>query len=792
MKKLLVLITVLFLFINSYAQTYVSGGIYSNETWTPTGSPYIITDTVVIFAGDTVTILPGVVVKFDNNKMIDDRGDIIAIGTAADSIIFTSNSAIPYAGIYNGINNSGIVNTKYCRFSYANTAINYAGGLTSHCLFISNLNAIYFSNNLIDTCIFKYDTGGVEISNGALIGCEFIKNGYGLGFAGTVQNCIFIGNYHWGASSNGPQVSVSYCIFDSNSTALTVDGDTVRNCSIKFNGVGILSGTQNFISFNDISDNYIGIETFNGDVTSCNTICGNTHYNIVDEGGSDESYSNNYWCLPDSAHIQATIYDAYQNINLAFVFFTPFETTPCTLGCNLFVSATATNAVVCAGDSTILSANITDPNPVYTAVWNPGNHTGTTFTVTPLANTTYTLVVTDSSGCSNTAYITIDTSCSTPPPNCNLFVSAIASPSIVCSGSPSTLSAIVFDSNTVYTAVWNPGSHTGTTYTVTPLANTTYTVVVTDSSGCTATAFVTVDTMYCSPPPPCGSLYPPSICYVTTDTSCTFNTVVWQKTGMDTLAIDSVIIYRLNVLAIYVPIGEVSVHTFSTYKDYGARPLVEPSFYTLGIHDTCGSDTTHSNFNETVFLQSVSSGPNTVNLSWNLYQGSPVIYYRILRDDSGTGNWHAIDSVVGYINAYTDRNAPVNPGLRYLLSVDWNVVCTPSIIHPRHGSRYIFNTNGEYSNVTKVFPTNIVSLADHGSIKVYPNPVNDVISISFNNAFEGIVKITDVLGQDVYSTNISADGGSVKKINVNNLSNGVYFITLEGNGKLYRTKIIKM
>ena len=264
---------------------------------------------------------------------------------------------------------------------------------------------------------------------------------------------------------------------------------------------------------------------------------------------------------------------------------------------------------------------------------------------------------------------------------------------------------------------------------------------------------------------------------------------------MDTLLIDSVIIFRQNILNTYVPIGEVSVHAHTKYNDYTALPLVEPYFYALGIHDSCGTDTILSNFNETVFLQSsVAVGHNVVNLNWNFYQGTPVTYYRILRDDSGTGNWHPIDSVQGSINSYSDRNAPINNGLRYLLNVDWNVTCTPSRIKPPHSSNhYIFNTDNEaYSNMTYLFPSGIKSILDNHSITIYPNPVNDAISISFHNAFEGMVKITDVLGQDVYSANMSANGGSVKKINVSNLSGGVYFITLEENGKLYRTKIIKM
>src|SRR5258708_8267226 len=85
------------------SQTNVSGGIYANTTWTLANSPYIVVDTVVVFPGITFTIEPGVTVKFADGKYMEVRGALIAAGTVADSITFTSNSATPHAGIYPGI-----------------------------------------------------------------------------------------------------------------------------------------------------------------------------------------------------------------------------------------------------------------------------------------------------------------------------------------------------------------------------------------------------------------------------------------------------------------------------------------------------------------------------------------------------------------------------------------------------------------------------------------------------------------------------------------------------------------
>jgi hypothetical protein len=49
------------------AQTNFSGGIYSNTTWTKANSPYVLTGSVVVFPGKTLTIQPGVVVQMQSN-----------------------------------------------------------------------------------------------------------------------------------------------------------------------------------------------------------------------------------------------------------------------------------------------------------------------------------------------------------------------------------------------------------------------------------------------------------------------------------------------------------------------------------------------------------------------------------------------------------------------------------------------------------------------------------------------------------------------------------------------------
>ena len=138
------------------------------------------------------------------------------------------------------------------------------------------------------------------------------------------------------------------------------------------------------------------------------------------------------------------------------------------------VSVSATQAAICAGASTTLTASGAD---IYT--WMPGNLSGNSITVSPSATTTYTVTGTTANGCSAAATYTVQVQ---NAPN----VQAFASQSTICAGTSATLTA---SGATSYT--WQPGNLSGSSVSVTPSATTTY-VVSGTHNGCTSTATVTV------------------------------------------------------------------------------------------------------------------------------------------------------------------------------------------------------------------------------------------------------------------------------------------------------------
>ncbi|WP_313578710.1 zinc-dependent metalloprotease [Chishuiella sp.] len=74
-------------------------------------------------------------------------------------------------------------------------------------------------------------------------------------------------------------------------------------------------------------------------------------------------------------------------------------------------------------------------------------------------------------------------------------------------------------------------------------------------------------------------------------------------------------------------------------------------------------------------------------------------------------------------------------------------------------------------------------------IDIYPNPSNGIINISYSEDFiQGEISIVNILGQVVYSKQLTTD--KFQTINLSNLTNGVYIVTVIFDGEITTKKII--
>ncbi len=156
---------------------------------------------------------------------------------------------------------------------------------------------------------------------------------------------------------------------------------------------------------------------------------------------------------------------------------TSSTTASITIGSGL--SITVNSPTICTGETATLTAN-----GATSYTWNPGNLSGSSVTVAPTSNTTYTVVgVNGACSGSNTAIVTI---AATP--------TLAANSTTICAGQTTTLPA---SGATTYT--WNPGNLSGASVTVTPASNTTYTVVGANGT-CTNSATSSVAIINCNNP----------------------------------------------------------------------------------------------------------------------------------------------------------------------------------------------------------------------------------------------------------------------------------------------------
>jgi len=121
-KSLHFVFVLLFSAFQLNAQTNIGGIISTNTTLNLAGSPYTVTSTLTVNAGVTLTVQPGVLVRFSNSVGMNVNGTLNANGAT-----FTSSAASPTRGIWSNINfGSGSAGSSTIK----NSTINFANSIS--------------------------------------------------------------------------------------------------------------------------------------------------------------------------------------------------------------------------------------------------------------------------------------------------------------------------------------------------------------------------------------------------------------------------------------------------------------------------------------------------------------------------------------------------------------------------------------------------------------------------------------------------------------------------------------
>ncbi|MFQ5908477.1 MAG: right-handed parallel beta-helix repeat-containing protein [Thermoplasmata archaeon] len=289
------------------ANTPVSGVITVDTTWTAGMSPIWVEGDVLVTGGATLTIDPGVEVRFNGfyDLTVAD-GALVADGDAAGAgiIQFTSNFTFPFAGAWDGIYINGDLGNSVLddiEIQWATTGLTFNGASVP----VSNtqiLDSLWYGVYVGSSSVLAYDLSftGCTISNAGSYGMYF-SSMFDTNLTLQVSGCTFSGYGSSGLAFGSLQwadfdITVADSSFNASNRAVTFDstnwGDLDEGNALRF------TFRDNWLnSSSDFAGVYMPWDMYDFDEVTL-VFDGNT---FIGGGGRGYGlYLDDYWGAPDS------------------------------------------------------------------------------------------------------------------------------------------------------------------------------------------------------------------------------------------------------------------------------------------------------------------------------------------------------------------------------------------------------------------------------------------------------------------------------------------------------------
>lgn len=270
----------------------------------------------------------------------------------------------------------------------------------------------------------------------------------------------------------------------------------------------------------------------------------------------------------------------------------------------------------------------------------------------------------------------------------------------------------------------------------------------------------------------------PGVCMVTVDDSSKHNIIYYDKSQFSVA--DSFILWREtdtpNVYARVMANHNSALSEFID-TDTAADPNVKMHRYKMQIYDAVGGYSQLGPYHAVLYCLQ-----NQTNYNWNQYDvegvGTGLVSeYKLLRDDDGLNQWHAIDSVPGTSTSTTDPNALSFPNGLWRLVTKWSLTCTTS--DRVDGSNQTQGTVVKSkSNITNNKVSGIHAIKTVG-LRLYPNPASAGVTLRLNFplAQASTLRLYDMLGCEVLRLTVPA-GKDEALFDVSALPAGMYITEL--------------